>query len=165
MTEYVKDVWCLFIAVWATLTDIKYHKIKNATVITGIIGGFALNTANIQSSIIAFAIPLILILLFAVNMMGAGDIKLLSAVGSIVCYPDIVTIVLFSFVFCGIHILVRAISKHQSKRIIKSIWQDIKFFFLLGLINKTYKDDEKIPMACSIAVAVFTVIIIKQLII
>jgi len=154
-----KSFWCLCIVGWAVFTDIRRHKIKNYTVVAGIVGGLTLNIADIKSALIGLAVPLVLIVLFAVNMMGAGDIKLLCAVGAIMCFPDIIKIILFSFIFCGVHILVRAIRQHGVRDMFSDIWSDFRFFVLTRKINKEFAASKRLPMAGSISAATLLMIL------
>lgn len=147
----------MLIVGWAAVMDIQFHKIKNYIVLVGLLGGLLLNITFLKPSLLGMLVPLLLLVLFAVHLMGAGDIKLLCAVGSILCYPNIVSVILYSFVFCGIHILIRSCYNHRLGNLLQELYQDF-YFFLIGCIRKEYPKNEKFPMACSIAVATIIVI-------
>lgn len=147
----LKWIWCMFIVGWAVKTDVECRKIRNYTVVVGIAGGLLLNVTDIKPAFIGFAAPLALIVLFAVHMMGAGDIKLLCAVGATLCYPDILSVILYSFVFCGLHILLRAAKRRGLGALFRGLWQD--FLLLIGTrrFRTEYPESEKLPMAMAIA--------------
>lgn len=157
--QLVRYLWCLYTVGWAVLTDIRYHKIKNRTVLFGMAGGFLLNLGNIRASVLGVAVPLLLIVFFALNMMGAGDIKLLCSVGAIIQFPCIVDIILYSFVFCGVHILFRAMKQNGLRDLFNTIRQDFIFMFLTRSLKHGTSKDKRLPMAGSIAAASLLVIV------
>jgi prepilin peptidase CpaA len=89
------------------ITDYKEYKIKNTHVMIFLATGLALNglTAGLPGlldSLYGLLIPLTLILLFAVRMLGAGDIKALCAIGSMVGRAMSIYTMLLSIVAGGV---------------------------------------------------------------
>ncbi|MFP4614558.1 MAG: prepilin peptidase [Thiohalorhabdus sp.] len=72
--------------------DLREHRIPNALVLAGLAAGLAVNTwaGGLPGFLDAFAGALVLLLLgfplFALGWLGAGDVKLLAAVGSVVTW-------------------------------------------------------------------------------
>lgn len=103
--KYAVLVLLLFLTV---NSDMRYFRIKNLHIICGLSAGFVLNLLSdglqgLVSSFLAAMIPIfILLLLFVMRMMGAGDIKLYSAIGSIMGPEFIIYTLGFSFLFGGV---------------------------------------------------------------
>lgn len=101
LTRYGIGVVFVFAAV---IQDIKEYKIKNVTVLIFIVLGLAFSTFAGRSfpfeSIAGMLFPLIMLPLFALKMIGAGDIKAFCALGAIFGFPEIVKIMVIS-VLCG----------------------------------------------------------------
>jgi prepilin peptidase CpaA len=91
----------------SNVTDLRERKIKNKAVLCFLIVGFALNLfcggfAGLVNAFAGASIPLALFPLFALRMLGAGDVKALCAVGSIVGFYMSVLTILFSIVAGGV---------------------------------------------------------------
>lgn len=90
----------------AVVTDLLYGRIPNLLAAAGFIAGFILRFLHpslgaAPSSALGALIPLAGgFLLWRSGMIGAGDVKLLGAAGSLAGFPDILGIVTAS-VFCG----------------------------------------------------------------
>ncbi|MCX7921656.1 MAG: prepilin peptidase [Clostridia bacterium] len=92
----------------ALISDIKYYKIKNVIVFPFILLGFATNIlltglGGIPFSFYGTILPIIvLFILYALRMLGAGDIKLFSALGAIMGSKFIAFSMAYSFVSGGV---------------------------------------------------------------
>jgi prepilin peptidase CpaA len=91
----------------AVVYDIKTWKIPNWLVLLGLVTGCFVTVVTtgfvngIKTSMTGMVIPIIvLILLFFIRALGAGDIKLLAAIGTF-AGADIGQIILFSFISSG----------------------------------------------------------------
>ena len=77
----------------AVINDIKAYKIKNTLILSFIAAGMATNLAmggfpKLIYSVTGTTVPLILLfILYALKMLGAGDIKLFCAIGAILRAP------------------------------------------------------------------------------
>jgi prepilin peptidase CpaA len=120
----IKYVTVIVLLILALVSDYKTYKIKNVIVLPFIILGFIINliydgVPGILHSLAAILIPVfLLILLFALRMLGAGDIKLFCAVGSIMGIKFILYALVTSFL-CGgvIALAVICFNKNAAKRI------------------------------------------------
>jgi prepilin peptidase CpaA len=90
----------------ALYTDIKYFKIPNKVNITFTLLGIFANSivfgiSGITSSILGSLLPLLLLPLYIIRGIGAGDIKLFIAIGSISGVQNMYLILPISFLFAG----------------------------------------------------------------
>lgn len=84
--------------------DIKEYKIKNKLNLSFILWGILYNMlmGNLKLAFWGLILPLVLFPLFAVKMIGAGDIKLFCAIGAMSCFPHIVWIMGISILLNGL---------------------------------------------------------------
>ena len=98
----------ILLMAFALASDIKTYKIKNLIIIAfitiGLISNFIIDgLTGLTTSAIATALPAcILIILFALNMLGAGDIKLFCAIGAISGVKFVLYCIVYSFLAGGI---------------------------------------------------------------
>lgn len=113
-------VLVLLLAV-AVTGDIRCYKISNMTVAAGLAAGLALNSlqsgfSGLLGSLLSTVIPAAaLSILFAMRMLGAGDIKLFCAIGSIMGIKFNLYAVLYSFLAGGIIALVIMLGRKNIK--------------------------------------------------
>jgi prepilin peptidase CpaA len=105
--EWLKYAVAAVFIIAAVITDYREYKIKNRGVIVFsalglVINGAAAGWGGLLDSVCGLLSPLVLIPLFALGMLGAGDIKALCAVGSIVGLKMGICTSLLSFVAGGI---------------------------------------------------------------
>ena len=97
----------------AFVFDIKTMKIPNAVILCGYVSGLMSEIyLSRPSGLILFAagsaIPVILLwITFRFRMIGAGDIKLLSAIGGIILYPSIIRFLVATLVFSSVLSLIQ----------------------------------------------------------
>lgn len=121
---YVKWAEALMLLIFSIITDSKDHIIKNSVVFPFMLAGLVLNVSHsglegLADSAGGILFPfVILYALFSLNMLGAGDIKLLCALGSIFGAIPILRISLYTF-FSGalIAIVFMAARKNFCERI------------------------------------------------
>lgn len=108
------------------ITDIKTKKIKNAVCFTSASLGIILNllefgVKGILLSVLGICIPIIILyILYLTKSLGAGDVKLFAAIGSIWGSNLVLYSMIFSFImagFCGLIIII------------------VKKIFIIGLIS------------------------------
>ncbi len=116
-------VAALFVlAVLAAVWDLRTRRIPNWLVLAGLIAGFVLNSVLFRldglktaglGMLVAFAIYFVLYLLHA---MGAGDVKLMAAVGSLVGVQEWFRIFLAAVIIGAVAGLILALSKGRLRR-------------------------------------------------
>lgn len=118
--------------------DIRSYKINNITVATGLAAGLILNLlyggpGGLASSILAAVVPaILLIVLFALRMLGAGDIKLFCAIGAIMGIPFILYAMAYSFLAGGLMALAVMLARGNMKQRLRHIAAYLKTCFLTG---------------------------------
>ena len=95
----------------AVITDIREYKIKNRYVLPFISAGLLINVilsgfTGLLDAVSGMLIPLILFPLFILRILGAGDIKAFSVIGSIAGLHMSIRTILLSFLAGGIIALV-----------------------------------------------------------
>lgn len=130
----LRAILVLILALIALKTDIKSYKIPNKLNLIFIVFGLILNLiiGNIKLSLIGMLFPMILFPLFICRMMGAGDIKLFCALGSIVCFPHIVKIMAYSIIFNGIIAIIFMLVRKNYGGFIR-LWNWFKYMLTGGM--------------------------------
>ncbi len=113
----------LLTAIW---WDVKTHRIPNVLVLAGLALGLMTSVlpggVGWLSSLYGCAIGLAIFLpLYVLRILGAGDVKLLAAVGSFVGYPDVLAVALLTGLAGGVLALLMAIRHRQLGR----MWQQV----------------------------------------
>ena len=108
---------------FALVSDIKQYKIKNTVTLPFMLIGLITNylfegVSGVVQSMEAALLPvLFLLLLFALRMLGAGDIKLFSAIGAIMGVKFILYTLAYSFLWGGlISLLIIYVRKNGKQR-------------------------------------------------
>ena len=106
--NYLKILIVVAFLVAINITDIKGYKIKNNVVLPAIIVGLicAIISNSFLDSLYGMLIPLVLFPLYALKMLGAGDVKALCAIGAVLGVRLSVETILLTFVAGGIIALV-----------------------------------------------------------
>ncbi|TCT11655.1 prepilin peptidase CpaA [Natranaerovirga pectinivora] len=98
----------IIILIISVITDKKSYKINNKILFIGSLFGFFLNSVQnglkgFTDSFLGFILPItFLFVLFALNMLGAGDVKLFATIGALMGFEFVLYVMLYSFVFGGI---------------------------------------------------------------
>jgi prepilin peptidase CpaA len=120
----------------ALVTDLQNRKIYNWLTFPAMLAGLVLNTAfgglhGLQSSLIGlFVASLVFLAGFLMNAMGAGDVKLMAAVGAWLGWPYAFSAVVYVTLFGGIIAVVAAASNGSLKAMLKNVG-----WFMYGLIT------------------------------
>lgn len=88
----------------ALISDIRTCKIKNSVIVIFLAAGFLTNSvvsgfSGLTGSLLAAALPIpLLLIFFALRMLGAGDIKLFCAIGAIAGVRFVLYAMAYSFI-------------------------------------------------------------------
>ena len=113
----------------AAVFDVRYRRIPNWLTVTGVLAGLALNGFLAQaqgrsglfvSSLLGLAIAFVVyFVLYALRAMGAGDVKLMAAVGAVVGWPNWFGIFIVTAIIGGIMALILVAARGRVK---KTFW-------------------------------------------
>jgi prepilin peptidase CpaA len=116
----------LAVVLGAAVYDVRYRRIPNWLSLGGVLLGLALNTFLYQGwpglsfSLIGMAAGFgVYFLLYALRAMGAGDVKLMAAVGAIVGWRDWFGMFLITAVIGGVMALILVARRGRVK---KTLW-------------------------------------------
>lgn len=104
MMMFIKMLISAVFLLVINITDFKELKIKNKIVLPVAVLGLVLGIADkaFFDSLSGMLLPLVLFPLFALKMLGAGDIKALCAIGAVVGFKMSILTVIFTFLCGGI---------------------------------------------------------------
>lgn len=100
----LKLIVCAVFLVSANITDFREYRISNKVILSVIAIGMILGVfgKTLSESVYGMLIPLVLFPLYALKMLGAGDIKSFCALGALFGYGLSVKIMIFSFLAGGV---------------------------------------------------------------
>jgi len=150
--------WAMTGAVW----DIASRRIPNLLSYSGILVGIALRTAVLGWRGLATALAGgalaggLFFLLYLVRGMGAGDVKLMAAVGCLTGVPAVFHIMLACALAGGIMALAVALYRSSAVRTLRNVWELLRFHAAHGpQVHPTLNIDNpqatRLPYAIAIA--------------
>ena len=136
MWLYIRLIETAVLLGLALLSDIKTYKVKNAVTLSFIFIGAITNlcrdgTGGLFISLIGILIPVILFApLYALRMLGAGDIKLFSAIGAVMGIRFISCVMAFSFLSGGVIALLLMLARRNFRQRFSYFFQYLKHCYL-----------------------------------
>lgn len=117
-------VVCIIFLVCTNYTDFVGYKIKNKIILPIIIIGlvWGMYQGEVSNCLFGMIIPLVLFPLYALKMLGAGDVKALCAIGAVVGFEKSIEILIFTFIGGGILALVIMIVNKNGKQRFKNLF-------------------------------------------
>ncbi|MHB8064883.1 MAG: A24 family peptidase [Ruminiclostridium sp.] len=146
----------LFLSV---ISDLKGSKIRNIYVLSAMLLGITINAyfygfAGIKSSIIGMVVPILfLCIFFYARLLGAGDIKLFSAIGALLGWKFVLYAISFSFIFGGLYAFVSLARSSEIKITFKDFYLDMKMCLLTSDISYFQNRSSKHIIRLSPAIA------------
>jgi len=127
---------CSFLGLAAAF-DLWERRIPNWLVFLALGVGFLLNawqgTEQFVSSLWGFGLVIVIFLLpFALGLMGAGDVKLLGAVGALLGAAWVPRVLFYSALVGGLLAALSLVTKGVRWSFIKETWMDLKLFVTSG---------------------------------
>lgn len=171
MTLPVTMVIAITGAAIASAFDIKIRKIPNWLTFSMIFLGLILNSyehglTGFEQSFMGFGLGIFCLFLpFTLGGVGAGDVKLLGALGSLMGPVLIFKIVLVSALFGGLFSLIFIIGKKTAKKVFVEIRNKVTFFILTKKVLPEKLDSGQklsIPYACAIAMGTVLVVLVLR---
>lgn len=149
------------VLILALISDIRTYKIKNSItfpfIIIGIVTNIYLNSLEgLFFSLKGIIVPiLLLIIFFILRMLGAGDIKLFCAIGSIMGAEFILYTILYAFLTGGVMALLLIIIRKNGIKRFKYLFKYIKSCFItLSILPYTDFSDKSDKGKFRFAVAI-----------
>lgn len=154
----INEILVLIVSTIGGIYDLKSRRIPNWLTLGTFIIALLYNLLFLQFSgalncTLGFLVGiLILIIPYAMGGMGAGDVKLLGAVGAIVGFKDVISIFLYSAI-CGLCLgLIWIIFKPGH----------LKFLITTGQIFPTIDKKEKVPYGVAILLGTILYIVLDN---
>jgi prepilin peptidase CpaA len=134
-------IWGLAIAVGlvAGWIDWRSHRIPNWLTVSGCFLGILFNTIffhwggmkrSLLGAVIALGILLPVVLL---RGLGAGDWKLMGALGAIVGRREILDLLMATILFAGLIAVIQIVLKRRVLVTLRNMWELIRGYFIFGL--------------------------------
>lgn len=120
------------------ISDVKEYKIKNKIVLPMLIAGLILGiiTNNFTDCIFGMLLPLVLLPLYALRMLGAGDVKALCAIGVVVGLESSANTLIFTFLSGGVAAVVFFVIRGNFINRMKYFFGYLKMCFTTRSIQK-----------------------------
>ncbi|KAB3537227.1 prepilin peptidase [Alkaliphilus pronyensis] len=157
----IKLIVLLLLILMASIADIKTYRISNKLIVSGIIMGALINLCEdslfgLIEALTGILIPIIvLFLLFYLRMLGAGDIKLFSAIGAIMGSDFVVECLIWSFlsggVLCFFIMILRKNSRARLKVLYNYIIACVTSLTLLPYEEGSSSHNARFPFAIAIS--------------
>jgi prepilin peptidase CpaA len=161
----ISTITLLSILTIASLTDLQHQKIPNILTIPamlfGIINNFLISSIDgLTFSIEGLLLGIGLLLIFYISgMMGAGDVKLMGAVGSIVGPYEVFQAFLFTAFAGGAYAMIVLAVHGQLFTFLKRVGHSLHLSIMNRRLTMIPNNGEKAPLLCyGIAIAVGTAI-------
>jgi prepilin peptidase CpaA len=161
MEEFIEFL-LLGVLLFAAIHDAKYRRIPNILTLSTILAGLVYHAwfSGFQGFLFslggAFLGMALLIIFYAMGKMGAGDVKLMGAVGSVLGPIGVFNAFLFTAIIGGIYAITILLYKGRFADSMNRMWQAMKLTFLT---QSQVAPDEKnpAPVLCyGIAIALGT---------
>lgn len=159
-------ILAVFLAAWAGVMDWRYRRIPNWLTVPALIAGVAVNAVaagwpGAKSSLLGAGLGLLVLLPFVmIKALGAGDWKLIGAIGACLGPTRLVAVLIGSMLVAGVMALVLIIYKGRVRQAIGNIGRMLRSFVTLHLpgaeVSLDNPDAVKIPFGVAVA---FTVLL------
>lgn len=162
-----KLILSLIFSVYTNITDWKTYKIRNRGCVTFFVLALLVQAqtggvAGVLSALKGSGIMLVLFPLFALRMLGAGDIKALMAIGAMVGWPIAGKILISSILSGGLLAMIILLIRKNGRVRAKKLWGYIKVCFYSMSIqpysNKLQADDGNFRFSFGITAGTFIVL-------
>jgi len=158
------DVYALLVILTiAAIFDLSYRRIPNILTLSTIVGGLIFQTyfnglEGFFYSVFGLLLGIILLFFFYLfGVMGAGDVKLLGAVGSILGPAGVFNAFLFTAIVGGIYALIALAINGQLVDFIKRFMLSMKLSLMTGRLALEPNEGKASPILCyGIAIAIGT---------
>jgi len=137
--HHVIWIFAVMVAVWAGWLDWRSRRIPNWLTVSGFLIGLALNTAvwgwqGTQIALAGAALPLAVLLpVVLLRGLGAGDWKLMGALGAVLGWQQIFLVLLVTIFVAGAIAVGQMIRQRRVRKTLANLWELVRGFFIFGL--------------------------------
>jgi len=158
-------LWILpaLIAAVAGYTDFRWRRIPNWLTVPGLVLGIVLNAsawgwAGTRAALLGAGLGLLILLPFVlVRSLGAGDWKLVGALGAFLGPQRLITVLFATLLIAGVMALVLVIWKRRVRQTLRNIWRLLGALISFHLPGQDVSLDNpealKIPFGIALAIA------------
>lgn len=130
-----KILLCLLYSLYNNYTDWKTYRLHNRAFLLFFALGIAVNAfagglGGVKDALLGGALMLILLPLFALRFMGAGDIKALIGVGTMLGFPAAAWSLAFSLIAAGVLAAGAMLLRGNARRRFRYLWEYLKSCWL-----------------------------------
>ncbi|WP_235832546.1 A24 family peptidase [Acetivibrio mesophilus] len=146
----------------ALVSDIRHYKIRNRLtfpfMLIGLVTSLVLEgIPGLFESFIGIVAPfLLLFILYALRMLGAGDVKLFSAIGAVLGYKAVLFIMAYSFLAGGvIAVMIVIINRNAKERFLHMFYylRNVFLTFSIQPYTNFEEKDSKVVFRMAYAIA------------
>jgi prepilin peptidase CpaA len=175
MSPIKSQVWMLAapVAAIAGATDWRWRRIPNWLTVPGLLLGVAVNSvaggwAGAKSSLLGAGLGLALLLPFVlIRSLGAGDWKLVGALGAFLGPQRLVAVLFVAALVAGLMAVVLIVWKRRVGQTMRNLWRMATALFMFrlpgGELSLDNPEAVKVPFGVAVAIAVFLNIGIQML--
>ena len=159
-------ILAVFLAAWAGVMDWRYRRIPNWLTVPGLVAGISVNTAasgwsGAKVSLLGAGLGLLILLPFVlIKALGAGDWKLIGAIGACLGPSRLVSVLVGSMLVAGVMALALIVYKGRLRQSLGNMGRMLRAFVTLHLpgaeVSLDNPDSVKIPFGVAVA---FTVLL------
>lgn len=158
-------LWILpaIVAAIAGYTDYRWRRIPNWLTVPGLVLGIAVNSiargwAGTKASLLGAGLGLLILLPFVlVRSLGAGDWKLVGALGAFLGPQHLITVLFATLLIAGVMALVLVVWKKRVRQTLRNIWRLLGALVSLRLPGQDVSLDNpealKIPFGIALAIS------------
>ena len=167
---YLSHLVLLVLIVISSYTDLKFRKIYNRHTIPSLLVGMFLATLvnfpgglwnAILASLVAFTVFFVM---FALGIMGGGDVKLVAAVGALIGYPCILDALFWGIMCGGVYAILSLLKRKALVSTLKQIFIFIWNLFIWRIVTPpNLKESKKIPYGLCIASGTIIALVMKYM--
>lgn len=159
------DVWTLAapLAAVAGATDWRWRRIPNWLTVPGAVLGIMANSVaggwlGAKSSLLGLGLGLALLLPFVlVRSLGAGDWKLVGALGAFLGPQRLIAVLFFTVLVAGVMALILIVWKRRVWQTMRNMWRILTAFLVFRLPDSEMSLDNpeaaKVPFGVAVAIA------------
>jgi prepilin peptidase CpaA len=158
---------CLLVA--AMVFDVRYRKIPNILTFPAMLAGMAYYTLTGGGAGLLFSLGglvtglAVLFIFFLMGAMGAGDVKLMGAIGALSGFDVVINAALFSMVAGGVYALIVILFRYSAcKEVLSRLFLQLNYLMRTGKLAeislKNRPNEPKLCYAVAIAAGTFFVL-------